>query len=197
MTRKRPARVRCNHSCILPTGRRGQRAASATATQRLPRLWSWRSRFSLSLDWTPSLVGHPMAALHVPRDPTCSHLPIGMTGCRRRDIVPPCSVASRCFAPLRPFGRLSATWTRPARGSGIALVAGSPHISTTSKSETSRCGLAVGCLTVGAVQGRSRCCAQNSARRAESPKCARDLLSHASRSFDRPRNSSSHDKERT
>ena len=34
-----------------------------------------------------------------------SDLPNAVHGCRRRDIVPPCSVASRCFAPLRPFGR--------------------------------------------------------------------------------------------
>ena len=44
--------------------------------------------------------------VHVCAATTCSCSPRGVTGSRRREIVPPCSVASRCFALLRPFGRL-------------------------------------------------------------------------------------------
>jgi hypothetical protein len=84
----------------------------------------------------PSASRQWRVALCVP--PTCSCSPHDMTGCRDRAIMPPCSgrvQVRRCAPPLRAP---SATWTRPARGSGLAPIVGSPERSTRHKSGTSR-----------------------------------------------------------
>jgi hypothetical protein len=49
------------------------------------------------------------------------------TGCRLGEIVPPCSVASQVRRSAPPLRAPSATWTRPARGSRVALVVSSPE----------------------------------------------------------------------
>jgi len=54
----------------------------------------------------------------------------------------------------------SATWTRPARGSVVALVVGSPKNSKTDKSETSRHGLSRSDPRVDAVSNEPASCTQ-------------------------------------
>ena len=141
--------------------------------------------------------------------PPCSYSPRGQA-CGRfaiDDCLDELPTRRHCAAVLgrvqvlrsaSPLRAPSATWTRPARGSRVALVVGSLKISKNDKSETSRRDLSSGATAVGAVSKRSRELHTKLRRRPRrSSKCARKLLKAHLAPFDRPRNGSSHSKEWT
>ena len=117
---------------------------------------------------------------------TCSCSPLDVSGCRRRHIVPPCSVASRCFTPFRPFGRL---WRpgpdlRAAADSHLSSAARRSRRTTSRKHPEATCVGAhrlVRCRTLLRVAHKIR------RRQRWKSKCARKFLTAVFAPFDRPK----------